>query len=48
VTFFDIEFDVIRVMQQEVASCSTGEDIMEFMVFLGELHRKGLSLSFGD
>jgi hypothetical protein len=47
-TFFDIRFDVICAMWWEVASCSTSEDIMEFMVFLRELSCKCLSLGFGD
>jgi hypothetical protein len=48
VTFFDIKFDVICVMQQEVASHSTSEDIVEFMVFLRESRCEDLSLGFRD
>jgi hypothetical protein len=47
-TFFDVEFDVIHAMWQEVASCGTGEDVVEFVVFLRELCCKCLSLGFGD
>jgi hypothetical protein len=47
-SFLDVKFEVVHVMQWEIASHSTGEDVVEFMVFHRELGWKCLLLSLRD